>query len=415
MIRVFFAVIFSVVSYALAQQMPEKCATHTHQLTLLQQHPEINNELERINVLIQTLKANQPSAKNEQVIITIPVVVHVVYNTTVQNISDAQIQSQISALNKDFRKLNSDLLPSNHPFFSLIADVQIEFCLASVDPSGNATTGITRTNTSVSSFSDNDKVKSSTTGGANPWNTQQYLNLWVCNLGGSLLGYAQLPEDLSDYPETDGVVINYKYFGTVGTSTSPYNLGRTATHEIGHWLGLEHIWGDDTDCSGSDNIDDTPNQKTETYGCPAGIITDDCSPNSPGIMYQNYMDYTDDACMNMFTLQQATWMRGILQTIRSSIATSNKCSTTTAVLQSNSPDFSVYPNPVNRYVRFSGLPNSNEKFELELFSIDGKLLYTTSINHTLEMIELPELENGNYLVKLSNSRSVYVAKILVRK
>jgi len=163
------------------------------------------------------------------------------------------------------------------------------------------------------------------------------------------------------------------------------------------------------------NIDDTPNQQTETYGCPSGEKTDNCTTNSPGIMYQNYMDYTDDACMNMFTLQQASRMRGILQTIRSSISTSNKCSTTTAVLQLNSSVFSVYPNPVNRYVHISGLPNSNEKFELELFAIDGKLLYATSINNTLDMIELPELENGNYLVKLSNSRSVYVAKILVRK
>ena len=180
MIRVFFAVIFSVVSYALAQQMPEKCATHTHQLTLLQQHPEINNELERINVLIQELKANQSVAKNEQVIITIPVVVHVVYNTTAQNVSDAMILNQLAVLNADYGGTNSDLSSLPSVFSGIKAgNTGIQFCLAQRDPSGNATTGIVRKSTTSTSFIDDDKVKNSSTGGDNAWDATKYLNIWL--------------------------------------------------------------------------------------------------------------------------------------------------------------------------------------------------------------------------------------------
>ena len=161
---------------------------------------------------------------------------HIVYNTNAQNISDAQIQSQLTVLNEDFRRLNSDA-NNNWP---QAADVEVEFCLATLDPNGNATNGITRTSTNVSTFTDDDKVKFTNQGGHDAWPAGSYLNFWVCKLNG-FLGYAQFPGGPAS---TDGVVCDYQYVGTTGTATSPFDLGRTGTHEVGHWLNLYHIWGD---------------------------------------------------------------------------------------------------------------------------------------------------------------------------
>lgn len=260
----------------------------------------------------------------ERALVTIPVVVHVVWNTSAENISDAQIQSQIDVMNADFRKLNADVNNTPSAFAGLAADANIEFCLASVDPSGNATSGITRTQTSTTAFGTNDQVKSSSTGGVNAWPRDQYLNIWVCDISGGILGYAQFPGGSAS---TDGVVIDYQYFGTIGTATAPFNKGRTATHEVGHWLNLYHIWGDDgTGCSGSDQVSDTPNAGGPNYGCPSfPNIT--CSNGPNGDMFMNYMDYTDDACMYMFSSGQATRMQALFANggFRASLLTSPGC------------------------------------------------------------------------------------------
>jgi Pregnancy-associated plasma protein-A/Secretion system C-terminal sorting domain/Fibronectin type III domain/Bacterial pre-peptidase C-terminal domain len=264
----------------------------------------------------------------ERALVTIPVVVHVVWNTTTENISDAQIQSQLAVLNADFRKLNADV--SGVPSVFTAADANIEFCLATVDPNGNVTTGINRVQTSTTAFGTNDQVKSSTTGGANAWDRNRYLNLWVCDISGGILGYAQFPGGSA---ATDGVVIDYQYFGTIGTATAPFNKGRTATHEVGHWLNLYHIWGDDgTGCTGTDNVADTPNQGDENYGCPTFPAVS-CSNGPNGDMFMNYMDYTDDACMYMFSSGQVTRMQALFAAggTRSSLLTSNGCGSGTPV------------------------------------------------------------------------------------
>ncbi len=246
----------------------------------------------------------------------IPVVVHVVFHTAAQNISDTQVNSQITILNQDYRKINADVGSTPAVFQPLCGDARIEFQLASTDPSGNPTTGITRTSTASTSFIDDDKVKSAATGGANAWPAANYLNIWVCQLGNSLLGYAQFPGGPA---ATDGVVILHSAFGNTGTAASPFNLGRSATHEIGHWLNLRHIWGDDGGgCSGDDFVADTPNCADHNFGKPTfPHVTCGNGPN--GDLFMNYMDYTDDDSMFMFTNGQILRMQACLDTDRSTI------------------------------------------------------------------------------------------------
>lgn len=232
-------------------------------------------------------------------VITIPCVIHIVYENSTENISDAQALSQIDVLNEDFRRTNPDAAETPAEFAAVAADMEIEFCMATVDPDGNPTTGILRVPTTVTSFGFSEDMKSDATGGSDAWPADDYLNIWCCDLGAGLLGFAQFPGG-SD--ATDGVAITYTAFGREGTVVAPYDLGRTGSHEVGHWVNLYHIWGDDGGgCGGSDFCDDTPNQAGETYGCPTYPYADACSES---IQFQNYMDYTDDACYNMFTEDQ---------------------------------------------------------------------------------------------------------------
>ena len=235
-------------------------------------------------------------------IVTIKTVVNVVYKTTEQNISDAQIKSQFKAMNKDFRATNPDKNQTPTPWKGLVSDVRLQFKLVKV----------TRTQTTESGFGVDDAVKKASTGGIAPFSPKTHLNLWVCALTGGLLGYAQFPGG----PEaTDGVVINYRAFGTIGTAQAPFDKGRSATHEIGHYFNLRHIWGDTPDCSGSDMVADTPNCAGPNFGTPTWpVVTCNNGPN--GDMFMNYMDYTDDKAMFMFTAQQVIRMQTALDTLR---------------------------------------------------------------------------------------------------
>ena len=238
-------------------------------------------------------------------IVTIKTVVNVVHNTDEQNVSTRQINSQITALNKDFRATNTDRSQTPQPWKGLVTDARIKFKLVKV----------TRTRTSRASFSHDDGVKRSTGGGIAPFQPKTHLNIWVCPLSGGLLGYAQFPGGPT---ATDGVVINYRAFGTTGTAQAPFNRGRTATHEVGHYLNLRHIWGDTPDCSGSDMVADTPNAAGPNFGTPAfPVVTCNNGPN--GDMFMNYMDSVDDAAMFMFTTQQVLRMRTALDTARSGL------------------------------------------------------------------------------------------------
>jgi hypothetical protein len=279
----------------------------------IENDPKRADELKKIENQIQHF-VNNPDSRVVNGVVTIPVVVHVVWNTSAENISDAQILSQITVLTEDFRRLNADQDAS----WPQAADTEIEFCLASVDPNGNPTTGITRTQTSVSSWNTNDQMKFTSSGGRDAWPRSDYLNIWVVDLCCGILGYAQFPGGPAS---TDGIVCDYQYFGTIGTATPPFNLGRTGTHEVGHWLNLRHIWGDGG-CGVDDFVSDTPTSDNPNYGCPIGHVS--CGTTD---MVQNYMDYTDDACMNLYTNGQKTRMQALFNPggFRNSLLSSPGC------------------------------------------------------------------------------------------
>ncbi len=272
-----------------------------------QQDLEIQTS-QRRTLSVAALMVNKPA--------TIQVVVHVVYNTKAENISARQVKSQIPVLNKDYRAKNADKSKVPAPWKGLVADTGIIFALATKDPEGKPTKGITRTKTARTSFGTDDSVKAKATGGVDPWPSDKYLNIWVCNLGNGVLGYAQFP---GGPPQTDGVVILHTAFGTRGTAAAPFHLGRTTTHEVGHWLNLRHIWGDTEDCTGSDFVADTPNAAGPNYGKP-NFPHVSCSNAPNGDMFMNYMDYVDDDAMFMFTPQQVVRMMATLQGARNSIA-----------------------------------------------------------------------------------------------
>ena len=319
-----------------------RCATMDVHRRLLATEPEYARIRDQIEIQAQRYETGERSSERTG-ITRIPVVVHVVWNTAAQNVSNAQIASQIDVLNRDFRRTNPDVSTTPAPFLPLATDSRIEFFLATIDPHGAPTTGIERRQSSVAAFSaNNDGVKSVATGGMNAWPQEHYLNMWVAPLQSGLLGYAQFPGGPA---HTDGVVIQFSAFGTSGTAAAPFNLGRTATHEVGHWLNLNHIWGDDgTGCSGTDNVADTPNQAGYNDGAPSFPHVS-CGNGPNGDMFMNYMDYVNDRAMVMFTAGQVARMHACLDGIRNTIGMSAG-----AIRPSSSPVVAWGPNRIDEFV-----------------------------------------------------------------
>ncbi|WP_299883954.1 M43 family zinc metalloprotease [uncultured Lacinutrix sp.] len=300
-IYILFTLFFLFITFSFAQQ--RNCGTDQNLEYRLKKDPELLKRMEdiEINTEIETLKRRDKDSLYSRIII--PVVVHVLYRNSIENISDVQIESQIDVLNEDFRRNNSD---ANNIWPQAI-DTRIEFCLTTIDPNGNPTNGITRKQVTRKDWGLTNDMKKASQGGVNPWNTNRYLNIWIVpemigGFGFPVLGYAQYPGGAAS---TDGVVIGYNYFGRIGTLTAPYDKGRTATHEVGHFLNLRHIWGNG--CSVDDFVLDTPSSDNANYGCDTGHVS--CGTID---MVQNYMDYSDDACMNLFTEGQRDRMRAVL-------------------------------------------------------------------------------------------------------
>ena len=315
----------------------EKCGTmHALEQQIRQDKGYIQRR-EQIEQHIQSY-LNNPALRASNAVVTIPVVFHVVGpQTQVQSIATAtRLQAQINVLNQDYSKTNPDAGQVPSYWQSISSDMEFQFCIATVDPSGNPTTGIERRVTTTNTiWTTNDAIKFNTQGGMNAWNRDKYLNIWVGNLGNSLLGYAYFPGVTANI---DGVVIGHTTLpGAPGGA--PVNGGRTATHEIGHWMSLYHPF--DNGCSTTSNcsttgdrVCDTPPTNAPTYFCPSGIQASACAAaGTNGKMWMNYMDYVDDACMYMFTAGQKTRARAVFATggARNILTTSTACTGVSAL------------------------------------------------------------------------------------
>jgi Pregnancy-associated plasma protein-A/Secretion system C-terminal sorting domain len=423
--KLFTSLAFFMLTLSATAQVQEQCATMAV-LKQQQQDPTSASRYAAAQQAAAAWRATMPSQRTTGApILTIPVVVHVLYKNVDQNISNAQIYSQIDILNADYRRLNADTLNTPAMFDSIAADIEVEFCLASLDPSGAPTSGITRTSTSggqlfgyFSPFFEDAKYDS--LGGHDAWPADRYLNIWVCEAFPGLLGYAQFP---GGDAATDGVVISYQAFGDMGTVTAPSTLGRTTSHEVGHWMGLYHIWGDDQDCTGSDSIFDTPNA-TVASSSDCEVSRNSCSNEDsywgafdPNDMVQNYMDYSHDSCMNMFSLGQKARMHSFLNTDPMRMALFNSPAGCNLVgipaLPSRDHDFDIYPNPTDGVVRVNYLGASRPEMIVEVFDFAGRVMYRYAATDYSYTLNLSQLAAGVYTLKIVGESGVTARKLVL--
>lgn len=298
----------------------------------------------------------------------LPVVFHVVYMTSAQNIPDSCMQHQLDVLNEDLNANNADIWKVPAVWQPIIGNMNIQFVFASLDPNGNPTTGIERVQTATPSFITNDNVKHVATGGLDAWPDTSYLNIWVCNLQGGLTGYTQFP---GGPDATDGIVLNYLVVGRGNYLNAPFDHGRTATHEFGHWLGLRHI-GPDPSCTDIDSCADTPSFMSNTvYGTyPVGtVLTDGCQPSAPGIMWMNFMMYVDDTAMVFFTQDQIGKMTWYLNNMRQGLLTP------TGIREDQRPSaYTVFPSPSQDGFFTLTRSDASSNATVEVYDIEGRML-----------------------------------------
>lgn len=372
---------------ALLQNLSEKEIQYFHQK---------NNEQ-----LDEWLQNSSNFIKNRSVV-TLPVVVHVVYHEDEENISDEQIFSQIDILNKDFRALNCQVPKVEEPFKELIADIEFEFCLATIDPDGNPTNGITRTWSRIPFFDCNsDFLYKKANGGADAWDTKRYINIWVAKLGpvvgGSTLGCGTFPNSTDSTKQ--GITVNYWAFGSEGPVIYPNHLGRTATHEMGHFFNLRHVFANGAPADpcedDHDNIPDTPAQdRSYSQQCPNGKKFS-CGTQD---MYMNFMNYTADACMAMFTKGQKERAWATLNVFRPELLQSNACSAQSTTEQF---EFELGPNPALDFFTIKIKSSSHRAGQLKVFDPSGKMVIYEPYQPINVPISLTSIQSGLYFVEFS--------------
>jgi hypothetical protein len=402
--------------------------------------PSLEYEAAFQEMLVKYEQKQFANSKTAVAVYNIPIIFHVIHtgqnvgtSTTVpsKNLNASFINAQIAQLNADYRKLNTDFSTyvTQSALVNISADVQINFCAAKVSPTGSvlAEPGIDRVLASSKGFTGTTWAMNYIDGTIKPatsWDPTKYYNVWVLEFGGSdagTLGYAQFPTVTSTSTptigdlvgsggnaNTDGVALDWHYTGPNNDAT--YNKGRTLTHETGHWLGLYHIWGDDSDCSGTDEVADTPNQEGENYTCPTtngAVVTDNCSGSAPGVNYQNYMDYSDDKCMVMFTAGQKARMQAVMATCprRLSLNTSTVCTIATALQPTLSEvNVNLYPNPTN----------GNLNVELSVLKAqDFTINITNALGQIVKTINQDNFTGGLIPIDLStNSKGMYFVSII---
>lgn len=404
-----------------------RCYSHEHLQDQIRQDPERGRSLEaldrRVDEIIQARQsgtgtnAKKPGGGGggggtpRTTTIYIPVVVNVVYNTSAENITDGQVKSQIDVLNKDYNATNIEVLHQGQYDFagynSVIANCKIVYVLDR----------IVRRQTTVTSFSTNDAMKKTSSGGLDPTDPTTKLNMWSCNMGGGILGYAQFPGGSAS---SDGVVILYSAFGTsqAGASEKNYNEGRTATHEIGHWLGLRHIWGDRR--CGNDYVDDTPLHDAANYQCPGAGHRSLCT-GAPLEQYMNYMDYTYDLCMYMFTKGQLARMDGYISTSRAAYCLSSSPAPAIAqkVNYPGTQEIMIYPTMVADAAQLVIPSQSKGNGEILVTAQSGRVMRRNAVllnnGNTAYKLDVSNLPNGMYFIRITNADgAVQTRKLIVQ-
>jgi hypothetical protein len=374
------------------------CGTMEHLEWLQHKDPSLASRMSEADLAAEKwLSMNASSHRIAQDSIVIPVVFHLIYKYQAQQITDAQILSQLDVLNEDFNALNPDYPNVPAVWDSVKANCGIRFCLAARDPQGNPSTGITRTQTWKNSFTHNDSMKFAMSGGHDAWPATEYLNVWICALQGTLLGYAQFP---NGPVSTDGVVMDYQALGRVGNLLPGYGEGGTCTHEVAHWLGVYHTF--QSGCGGQgDFCGDTPPVSTATFGSPTFPHLDPCSPTFPGIQFMNFMDYSDDSVKVCFTKNQKSRMHYFFQNFRSSLLHSQACDTVVGTKDRIPNQVSISPNPSNGNFEIDF--NTIGTVELTVFDAFGKPIEQRIIQAagaTKLKVDLSGKTAGFYFVRL---------------
>lgn len=361
-------------------------------------------------------RRDEASSGKSGTIVQIPVVLHIVWQTPAENIAPDQIQSQLDVLAEDFRLLNNlSVVPES--FLPLAADLELEFCLARRTPDGEPTDGIVRVQTAVNNvgtaMTGGERViYYSELGGSDAWDPSSYLNIWIGRRQ-FFPGEASFPAEGIANPAEDGVVIDPEFFGSTGSVNPPYHLGRTLTHEIGHYFNLFHLWGPggEGSCLDDDEVADTPLQSVTYLGeCPA---TPQLSCGSPD-MYMNYMNFTDDACMGMFSLGQKLRMLAALNGPRSGLLVSDGCLPPLSTTEANATPIHVYPNPTRENIRVELPPGLTYPAEVRLLAMDGRSLLSREADGpgVLEL-DLTALNPGFYLIKMTAGTEIFTKKLII--